>query len=106
MWAAHDCAVHSRSAFPSSHMTFRKPIAALLAAAATSWGATSLAQPATEARTPTERPSGKVTKPPKLLKFFQAPYPESERASGAKASVVLALSIGGDGKVADATVAQ
>jgi TonB family protein len=79
-------------------------IAALMAVAATCWGATSPAQAAPAEGAQAERPAGKVTKPPKLLEFFQAPYPESERASGQKASVVLAISIDAEGKVVGADV--
>jgi len=82
-------------------MNFRNRIAAVLAAAAATWGATSAAWAAPPAQASEQKPTGKLTKPPRLLKFFQAPYPESERA---KAAVALAISIGADGKVVDATV--
>lgn len=81
-------------------------IAALLAVAATCWGATSVAQTAPAAAATAGKPAGRVTKPPRLLRFFQAPYPEAEREKGQKASVALAIAIGADGKVVEATVAQ
>jgi TonB family protein len=78
-------------------------IAALMAAALTSFAATSVAQTAPNGAAPAA-PQGKVTKPPRLVRFFQAAYPESERANGHPASVVLAIGIGADGKVVDATI--
>jgi TonB family protein len=85
-------------------MKFKTRIAALSAAALTAWGTASAAEPPPAPGTDTAKAPGKLTKPPKLLRFFKAPYPESERASGRKASVVLAIAIGADGKVAEATV--
>ena len=46
----------------------------------------------------------RLTKPPKLVKFVDAPYPESEKAAGQQASVVLQIAIGQDGTVTDAKV--
>lgn len=82
-------------------MNAKYRIAALSAALISAWGVGSAAQTQKDA---TEAHPGKVTKPPKLEKFQQAPYPESERANGKPASVVLLLSIGADGKVADVEV--
>jgi TonB family protein len=48
----------------------------------------------------------KLTRPPKLVKFVQAPYPESERTAGKSATVVLAVVIGASGKVEQVTVTQ
>ncbi|HVJ19625.1 MAG TPA: TonB family protein [Polyangiaceae bacterium] len=48
----------------------------------------------------------RLTKPPKLVKFVDAPYPESEKAAGKQASVVLQIAIGQDGTVTDAKVIQ
>jgi TonB family protein len=48
----------------------------------------------------------RVVKPPKLAHLVQAGYPEAERASGRAATVVLAISIGADGKVADVQVIE
>ena len=81
-------------------MNLRSRVAALLAAAATSWVSTSFAQSAPKASAPAERPTGKLTKPPHLKKFVEPTYPESEKATARKASVSLALSIDADGKVA------
>jgi len=44
-----------------------------------------------------ERP--KLTKPPRLVKFVEAPYPESEKAAGQQASVVLQIAISASGAV-------
>src|SRR4051812_35750581 len=46
----------------------------------------------------------KLTRPPELLKFVEAPYPEAERASGKSAAVVLQLTISATGTVDDVTV--
>ncbi|MCU0683484.1 MAG: TonB-dependent receptor [Polyangiaceae bacterium] len=48
----------------------------------------------------------KLTRPPKLVTFVEATYPESERAAGRSAAVVLRLTIAADGAVTDATVAE
>lgn len=82
-------------------------IAALSAVLLITWGGPSFAQvgkgqPAGKGRG--EAAPGKVTRPPKLVKFQEAPYPESERATGKPASVVLTIGIGADGRVVDATV--
>jgi TonB family protein len=87
-------------------MKFKTRIATLSAAALTAWGATSAAQAPPPANAGTAKAPGKLTKPPKLLRFFKAPYPESERASGRKVSVGLAIAIGADGKVVEATAAE
>jgi TonB family protein len=41
----------------------------------------------------------KLTKPPQLLKFVEAPYPESEKSAGRQASVVLQIAISAAGTV-------
>lgn len=48
----------------------------------------------------------KLTRPPKLLKFVEAPYPESEKAAGKQASVILQIAISATGSVDDAIVLQ
>jgi TonB family protein len=48
----------------------------------------------------------KLTKAPKLVKFVEAPFPESERAGGKTAAVVLQVAIGATGAVDEALVAQ
>lgn len=48
----------------------------------------------------------KLTRPPKLVTFVEATYPESERAAGRSAAVVLRLTIAADGTVADAAIAE
>ncbi|HYQ17146.1 MAG TPA: TonB family protein [Polyangiaceae bacterium] len=48
----------------------------------------------------------KLTKPPKLSKFVEAPYPESEKAAGQQASVVLQIAISATGSVDQAQVVK
>lgn len=48
----------------------------------------------------------KLTKPPKLVKFVEAPYPDSEKAAGKQASVVLQIAISATGAVDAAEVLQ
>jgi TonB family protein len=48
----------------------------------------------------------KLTKPPKLLKFVEAPYPDSEKSAGKQASVVLQIAISATGAVDGAEVVQ
>jgi TonB family protein len=57
---------------------------------------------------PNETPTrqGKLTKPPKLVHFEEAPYPESEKAAGTTASVILQLAVSDKGVVEDAAVVQ
>jgi len=59
---------------------------------------------ANSAETPGHQP--KLTKLPKLSHFEEAPYPESEKAAGKTASVVLQLAIDDKGAVGDAVVQQ
>lgn len=49
-------------------------------------------------------PAGQLTKPPELVTFVEAPFPESEK--GHTGSVVLAITIRDDGTVEDATVQE
>lgn len=46
----------------------------------------------------------KLTKPPKLVSFVEAPYPESEKAAGQQASVVLQIAISATGSVENVSV--
>lgn len=46
----------------------------------------------------------RLTKEPRLVRFVEADYPAVERDAGTSATVVLALRIGADGAVEDATV--
>jgi TonB family protein len=48
----------------------------------------------------------RVVTPPKLAHFVEAPFPEAERANVNSAAVLLAISIGADGKVADVQVVE
>ena len=48
----------------------------------------------------------RLTKPPKLLTFVEAPYPEAERASGKTATVVLQVAISAAGTVDAALVTE
>ncbi len=46
----------------------------------------------------------RLTKPPKLAKFVEAPYPDEEKAAGRAASVTLEIAISETGAVLDAQV--
>lgn len=48
----------------------------------------------------------KLTKPPRLVSFVEARYPESEQAAAKQASVVLELAISPSGSVASASVVR
>ena len=48
----------------------------------------------------------KLTKPPKLTKFVEATFPESEKAAGKQASVVLQIAISSAGAVEQVAVLQ
>jgi TonB family protein len=48
----------------------------------------------------------RLTKPPKLVTFVEADYPESEKAAGKTAAVVLQIGIAADGKVSDVVVIE
>ncbi len=88
-------------------MILRNRIAALIAAAATSWVATSVAAPNSGSTRASRKAASRVVKPPRLVKFYEANFPASERAVhhvGDKVSVVLDIDIDADGKVAGATV--
>ncbi len=47
-----------------------------------------------------------VTKPPKLVKFVEAIYPQDRHDAGITASVLLSIEIGDDGKVGNVEVVQ
>lgn len=51
-------------------------------------------------------PAGKLTKAPKLTRFVEADYPESEKARGRAAVVVLRVTIDPAGKVHDTSVTE
>lgn len=48
----------------------------------------------------------KLTKPPRLIQFVEAPYPDSENSAGKQASVVLQIAISAAGTVDRAEVIQ
>lgn len=54
----------------------------------------------------TAAPAPRLTRPPRLRTFVDAPYPESERAAGRAATVVLRLTITPTGSVEEAVVAE
>lgn len=66
------------------------------------------AQPESSSAAPSEKkpeaPGPKLTKPPRLIKFVEAPFPDEERERGAGASVVLEVLISATGGVQDARV--
>jgi TonB family protein len=55
---------------------------------------------------PAAQTAHKLTKPPRLVHFVQAPYPESEKAAGRAASVVLELGINASGAVEKVVVKE
>ncbi len=55
---------------------------------------------------PTAKPAHKLTRPPKLVTFVEAPYPEAERASGKTATVKLQVAISATGTVDEAQVIE
>ena len=52
------------------------------------------------------KPAHKLTRPPKLVTFVEAPYPEAERASGKSATVKLEVAISATGTVDEVAVVQ
>ena len=64
------------------------------------------ARPLTKAeRKPTEPVKLELTKPPALLAFIPAIYPEAARAQGLEISVPLILTLDVNGNVSDASLA-
>ncbi|MET0593786.1 MAG: TonB family protein, partial [Polyangiaceae bacterium] len=61
-----------------------------------------------ESQSPPQAAPGapKLTKPPKLVRFVEAPYPESEKAAGRTAAVVVQIAITADGAVEQTVVKQ
>jgi TonB family protein len=70
--------------------------------------ATTTANVAAQANAPVaeEAMKPRLTKPPKLVSFVEAEYPESEKAAGKTAAVVLQIGIGADGNVTDVAVVE
>src|SRR5262249_29081980 len=58
----------------------------------------------TPGQAPGSAPAPPHITPPKLVRFVEAPYPDSERERGENAAVLLTISINAEGKVVDATV--
>jgi len=69
-------------------------------------GSTSTLAPRALAQAVAPAPAPKLTKPPKLVTFVDAPYPEEEKSKGRTAVVVLRLTISATGTVDDAAVAE
>jgi TonB family protein len=88
----------------SSHRTRAVVWLALLAL--TTRATTALAQQAAAPALGEQANRPKLTKPPKLLKFVDAPYPESEKSAGKQAFVVLQIGISATGSVDSAQVLQ
>jgi TonB family protein len=84
-------------------MRSRRPLCRLLAAAAlvASWPA-----PSAFAQAPAPAVQPRLTKPPKLVKFVEAEYPESERATGKAANVKLEIAIDAEGGVDEVRVVE
>ncbi|HEY6876885.1 MAG TPA: TonB family protein, partial [Polyangiales bacterium] len=53
-----------------------------------------------------QKPAPQLTKPPALVRFVEAPYPQVEPKPTGDVGVTLVVLIGADGKVADAKVTQ
>ena len=68
-----------------------------MAFAAVGFSRPGFAQTAPQSGEEAQRP--RLTRPPKLVKFVEAPYPEAEKASGRAASVVVQLAISATGTV-------
>ena len=67
---------------------------------------TALAQQAAAPSVGDEARRPKLTKPPKLVTFVEAPYPESEKAAGKQASVILQIAISATGNVDQVAIVQ
>ena len=76
----------------------------LVAALATAVPVRAQQGPAPTAGAQAARP--KLTKPPRLLKFVEAPYPDSEKSAARQASVVVQIAISSAGTVDQAVVLQ
>jgi TonB family protein len=68
--------------------------------------ARALAQQAAAPSLSEEAKRPRLTKPPKLVSFVEAPYPESEKAAGKQASVILQIAISANGSVDNTVVVQ
>jgi len=72
----------------------------------------SAAAPAAAQKAPTARsgsravPAPKLTKPPELVEFVEAPYPEAERENPRAAQVVLSILIDASGQVGEVQVLE
>ncbi len=84
-------------------MKLRLPASAVALVAALSVAPLARAQGASAPPAPSVH---KLTRPPRLTQFVEAPYPESEKAGGRAASVVLELGINAAGTVDQAAVTQ
>lgn len=84
-------------------MILRAPIAGLLALSFVF--ASGRAQAQTQSA-PVESRRPRLTKPPELLEFVEAAYPETELAEGRAATVVLSIAISATGTVDEAVVVQ
>ena len=62
--------------------------------------------PASGADAQTARPARALTKPPRLVRFVEAPYPDSEKAAGRAAAVVLQIGIDATGALEQVAVSQ
>lgn len=56
--------------------------------------------------TPDQPETARLTKPPRLVTFIQAEYPEREKAAGTSASVILQVGITAGGSVSDVSVLE
>jgi TonB family protein len=89
--------------FPSSH-SFRRRLAGGCLLLVLSAPLVNVSEVEAQARTPRAAPQ--LTKPPALLKFVEAPYPEVEPKPAGDVGVTLSILIDQTGKVGDVSVLQ
>jgi TonB family protein len=78
----------------------------LLALTTFGHGSAAFAQQAAAPALGDEAKRPKLTKPPRLINFVEAPYPESEKAAGQQASVIVQIAISATGSVDNVSVVK
>src|SRR5258706_2936645 len=99
MRKARPVQVHQQNAVFARRLTVRNTaiLAAILILAICANQTTAFAQTGGPNETPTRQ--GKLTKPPKLVQFVEAAYPESEKLAERTASGILQIAISDKGGV-------
>lgn len=87
-------------------MRVRRRLASSLSLVVAIVAVTSTLTPRAHAQAAAPASAPKLTKPPKLVTFVDAPYPEEEKSKGRTAVVVLRLTISASGTVDDAAVTE